>query len=132
VVPRIKRLRQAEWSLDNARKKLAKAERECQQRQANLDGVQEHFEQAMAKKQRLQQGADASKAMAKKQRLQQGADASKAKLELVTMLLLGLQEERRRWIRECEKCEEEIETLPGDAGISAAVITYLGTLVTLT
>ena len=69
MVPRIKRLRQAEWSLDNARKKLAKvlynpsttlqslnhftihqplynpsttlqAERECQQRQANLDGVQ--------------------------------------------------------------------------------------------
>jgi dynein heavy chain len=66
------------------------------------------------------------KAMADKQTRKSEADYTRTKLSASTLLLTGMQEERARWIQDTEEGQAEADPLPGDAGIAAAMMIYLG------
>jgi len=63
-------------------------------------------------------------ALGERLRLKDAADKGKAKLDLVTMLLLGLQEERRRWARESEKAPAPPCTRPGATSGGSGSLTF--------
>ena len=86
--------------------------------------VQEEFDEAQRDLDSLH--SEFEKTVAHKQEQTAAADRARKKLAASTSLLMGLQEERARWIQDTEENEAHADPLPGDAGIASAMMVYLG------
>ena len=100
----------AESKLKAANAKLAKAQGELDQVQSELDEMQRQFDEALAKKQELQDDAD----------------ACTKKMDAANRLIGGLAGERKRWEEQSEAFDDEIRRLAGDVALACAFITYTG------
>merc|ERR1719446_799633 len=110
VKPKMESLKQAESKLKSANAKLAKAQGELDQVQNELDEMQRQFDEALAKKQELQDDAD----------------ACTKKMDAANRLIGGLAGERKRWEEQSESFADEIRRLAGDVALACAFITYVG------
>ena len=110
VKPKMESLKMAEGKLKSANAKLAKAQGELDGVQAELDEMQRQFDEALAKKQELQDDAD----------------ACTKKMDAANRLIGGLAGERKRWEEQSESFSDEIRRLAGDVALACAFITYVG------
>jgi len=110
VKPKMESLKMAEGKLKSANAKLAKAQGELDAVQAELDEMQRQFDEAIAKKQELQDDAD----------------ACTKKMDAANRLIGGLAGERKRWEGQSESFADEIRRLAGDVALACAFITYTG------
>lgn len=110
IIPKIMEMDEHELNLEEHYVALAQQQEQFDECRAELDEMHQSFEEAMA----LQQ------------KLKTEATYTRTKLATSTFLLTGLQEERARWIQETEESRDEGERLPGDGGIAAAMMVYLG------
>merc|ERR1719387_2715564 len=67
-----------------------------------------------------------NEALAKKQELQDDADACTKKMDAANRLIGGLAGERKRWEEQSESFSDEIRRLAGDVALACAFITYVG------
>ncbi|GIY16074.1 dynein heavy chain 8, axonemal [Caerostris darwini] len=93
-----------------ASKELAIAQAELDEKQAELDVVNAIYNEAMAKKQDLQDTAE----------------TCKRKMIAAEALIAGLQGEKERWTEDSKRFQSQINRLAGDAVLLAAFLSYSG------
>ncbi|KAF8767992.1 Dynein gamma chain like protein [Argiope bruennichi] len=93
-----------------ASKELAVAQAELDEKQAELDAVNAIYNEAMAKKQDLEDTAE----------------TCKRKMIAAEALIAGLQGEKARWTEDSKRFQSQINRLVGDAILLAAFLSYCG------
>ena len=110
VDPKMRALREAQATLDEANREKAMAEGELAEVQAGLDAMQAKFDEAMAEKQRLIDDAA----------------ATQARMDAATALITALAGEEVRWTEQSKQFAAQIQRLTGDCALASSFTSYLG------
>eukprot|EP00615_Pteridomonas_danica_P008311 CAMPEP_0114366962 /NCGR_PEP_ID=MMETSP0101-20121206/29707_1 /TAXON_ID=38822 ORGANISM="Pteridomonas danica, Strain PT" /NCGR_SAMPLE_ID=MMETSP0101 /ASSEMBLY_ACC=CAM_ASM_000211 /LENGTH=393 /DNA_ID=CAMNT_0001516361 /DNA_START=439 /DNA_END=1617 /DNA_ORIENTATION=+ len=110
VKPKLEALRLAEAQLADAQLDLDKAQSKLDICQDVLDKLKEDFDEQMASKKSIAEGAD----------------KTRIKMNQATSLINGLAGERERWTEDSIKFEERKSNLVGDVAIASSFLVYLG------
>ena len=108
--PKLEALSIALGQLDEANRNLAAAEQKLEGVKAKVAELQAMFENQMAEKKRIEDGANA---LAKK--AQQASD-----------LINGLSGEQKRWTEDADSIVDQKRRLVGDCAATAAFVSYCG------
>jgi dynein heavy chain len=110
VKPKLEALAVAEAKLDAANKALAEAEGKLQAANDVLAGLKKAFDDQMAEKERIEQGAA----------------ALERKMEQASALINGLAGERIRWTEDSNNFADVKRRLVGDSAVACAFMSYCG------